>query len=96
MRLYLYLSQTVPDSDWPTKMMTLLREAIHLKHISPQGRTPDNEVGRIRRELDELMCHCPLVEDETQQKTIKDFFLNLQAKKRISADIPDKSRSAAR
>lgn len=63
---------------------------------SPQGRTPDNEVGRIRRELDELMCHCPLVEDETQQKTIKDFFLNLQTKKRISADIPDKSRSAAR
>ena len=81
LRNLIYLSQTVPDSDWPTKMMTLLREAIHLKHISPQDRTPDSEVGRIRRELDELMDHIPLVEDEAQQKTIKDFILNLQPKK---------------
>lgn len=81
LRNLIYLSQTVPDSEWPTKMMALLREAIHLKHISPQGRTPDSEVGRIRRELDELMDHIPLVEDEAQQKTIKDFILNLQPKK---------------
>lgn len=81
LRNLIYLSQTVPDSDWPTKMMALLREAIHLKHISPQGRTPDNENARIRRELDELMSHIPLVEDEAQQKTITDFILNLQPKK---------------
>ena len=81
LRNLIYLSQTVPDSDWPTKMMALLREAIHLKHISPQGMAPDNEVERIRGELDELMDHIPLVEDEAQQKTIKDFILNLQPKK---------------
>lgn len=81
LRNLIYLSQTVPDSEWPTKMMALLREAIHLKHISPQGMTPDNEVERIRGELDELMGHIPLVEDEAQQKTIKDFILNLQPKK---------------
>lgn len=81
LRNLIYLSQTVPDSDWPTKMMALLREAIHLKHISPQGMAPDNEVERIRGELDELMDHIPLVEDEAQQKTIKDFILNLQLKK---------------
>lgn len=81
LRNLIYLSQTVPDSEWPTKMMALLREAIHLKHISPQGMTPDNEVERIRGELDELMDHIPLVEDEAQQKTIKDFILNLQPKK---------------
>ena len=81
LRNLIYLSQTVPDSDWPTKMMALLREAIHLKHISPQGMAPDNEVERIRGELDDLMDHIPLVEDEAQQKTIKDFILNLQPKK---------------
>ena len=81
LRNLIYLSQTVPDSDWPTKMMALLCEAIHLKHISPQGMAPDNEVERIRGELDELMDHIPLVEDEAQQKTIKDFILNLQPKK---------------
>lgn len=81
LRNLIYLSQAVPDSEWPTKMMALLREAIHLKHISPQGMTPDNEVERIRGELDELMDHIPLVEDEAQQKTIKDFILNLQPKK---------------
>ena len=81
LRNLIYLSQTVPDSDWPTKMMALQREAIHLKNISPQGMAPDNEVERLLGERDELMDHILLVVDEAQQKTIKYFILNLQPKK---------------
>ena len=81
LRNLICLSQTVPDSDWPAEMMALLRKAIHLKHMSPQDTPPDNEVERIREELDELIDYIPLIEDEEQQKTIKDFVLNLQPKK---------------
>lgn len=75
------LSQTVLDSDWPTKMMSLLRETIHLKHLSPQGCVEEKEAGRIRGQLDELMDNPPIVDDEAQQKTLSDFLLNLMPKK---------------
>lgn len=81
LRNLIYLSQTVPDCDWPTKMMELLREAIHTKHQSPQGIVDDKEVKRIEQSLDELMGNLPIIEDEAQQKTIKDFILNLSTKK---------------
>lgn len=83
-------------------MITLPCEAIHLKHISTQGRTPDNEVGRIRGELDELIDHIPLVEDEAQKKTIKDFILNLQPKKEYlqtfltHPDVPSDNNASER
>lgn len=81
LRNLIYLSQTVPDSEWPTKMMSLLREAIHLKHLSPQGCVDAKESGRIRGQLDELMDNLPIVDDEAQQKTLSDFLLNLMPKK---------------
>lgn len=81
LRNLIYLSQTVPDSDWPTKMMSLLREAIHLKHLSPQGCVDAREADRIRGQLDELMDNLPIVDDEAQQKTLSDFLLNLMPKK---------------
>lgn len=81
LRNLIYLSQTVPDSDWPTKMMSLLREAIHLKHLSPQGCVDAREADRIRGHLDELMDKLPIVDDEAQQKTLSDFLLNLMPKK---------------
>ena len=81
LRNLIYLSQIVPDSDWPTRMMSLLREAIHLKHLSPQGPVDGKEAGRIRGQLDELMDNLPIVDDETQQKTLSDFILNLMPKK---------------
>lgn len=81
LRNLIYLSQTVPDSDWPTKMMALLREAIHLKHLSPQGCVDAREADRIRGHLDELMDKLPIVDDEAQQKTLSDFLLNLMPKK---------------
>ncbi|MGM9868064.1 MAG: IS66 family transposase zinc-finger binding domain-containing protein [Sodaliphilus sp.] len=81
LNVLIYQTLTVPDSDWPAKMLEFLHEAIRLKHISPQGRIPENEVVRLRKELDELMEHIPLVEDETHQKSIQDFFLELQTEK---------------
>lgn len=81
LRNLIYLSQTVPDSDWPTKMMSLLREAIHLKHLSPQGCVEANEADKTRAKLDELMDNPPIVDDGAQQKTLNDFILNLMPKK---------------
>lgn len=81
LRNLIYLSQTVPDSDWPTRMMALLREAIHLKHLSPQGCVNNKEAGNIKVRLDELMDNLPTVDDEAQQKTLRDFILNLMPKK---------------
>lgn len=81
LRNLIYLSQTVPDSDWPIKMMELLREAIHIKHLSSDGVVEDTEVARIGNKLDELMDNIPIVDDETRQKTLKDFILNLAPKK---------------
>ena len=77
----IYQTLSIPDSDWPAKMLELLREAIWLKHISPQGQIPENEVVRLRKELDELMEHSPLVEDEMHQKAIQDIFLELRTEK---------------
>lgn len=81
LRNLIYLSQTVPDCDWPIKMMELLRESIHVKHLSPQGVVDDKEIERIRARLDELMDNLPIVDDEAQQKTVKDFILHLSSKK---------------
>lgn len=39
------------------------------------------ESDRIRGQLDELMDNLPIVDDETQQKTLSDFLLNLMPKK---------------
>ena len=61
--------------------MSLLREAIHLKHLSPQGCVDAREADRIRGQLDELMDNLPIVDDEAQQKTLSDFLLNLMPKK---------------
>ena len=81
LRNLIYLSQTVPDSVWPTKMMSLLREAVHLKHMSPRGCVDAKEADGIRGQLDELMDNLPIVDDEAQQKTLSDFLLNLMPKK---------------
>lgn len=81
LRNLLYLSQTAPDSDWPIKMMELLREAIHLKHISPQGTVDDKDASSIKQRLDSLLDNLPTVEDEGQQKKLMDFILHLQPKK---------------
>lgn len=81
LRNLIYLSQTVPDSTWPTDMMELLREAIHLKHLSPQGVVDDNEIKKIRKRLDELLDNLPKVDDENQQKSLKEFILHLHPKK---------------
>lgn len=81
LRNLIYLSQTVPDSEWATKMMELLRQAIHLKHQSPQGVVDDKEVEKIRTKLNGLLDTIPIVDDEAQQKTIKEFILHLQPKK---------------
>ena len=81
LRNLIYLSQTVPDSNWPTEMMALLREAIHLKHLSPQGHVNDKDVSQIKERLNSLMDNLPIVNDEAQQKTLNDFLLNLMPKK---------------
>lgn len=81
LRNLLYLSQTAPDSDWPLKMMELFREAIHLKHLSPQGTVDDRAVGNIKERLDTLLDNLPLVENDEQQKKLTDFILNLRPKK---------------
>lgn len=81
LRNLIYLSQTAPDCDWSIKMMKLLREAIHIKHLSPQGVVDSKEIERIRGHLDNLMDNIPIVNDEAQQKTVKDFILNLSSKK---------------
>lgn len=81
LRNLIYLSQTVPDSDWPTEMMALLREAIHLKKQSPQGQMEEPEIKRIKKRLDELLDNLPIVNDEAQQKTVKEFILHLHPKK---------------
>ncbi|MCM1311037.1 MAG: IS66 family transposase [Bacteroides sp.] len=81
LRNLIYLSQIAPNCDWPIKMMELLREAIHVKHQSPQGIVDDKEIERIRASLDELMDNLPIVDDEAQQKTVKDFILHLSPKK---------------
>lgn len=81
LRNLVYLSQTAPDSDWPVNMMELLREAIHLRHISPQGIVDDKDARRIRLRLDELMDTLPKVENEAQQKALKEFLLHLMPKK---------------
>lgn len=81
LRNLVYLSQTVPDSDWPIKMMELLRDAIHTKHLSPDGIVDGKETERLRVGLDELMDNLPTVKDEAQQKTLKDFIINLSTKK---------------
>ncbi len=81
LRNLIYLSQTAPDSDWPIKMMTLLRDAIHTKHLSPGGIVDNSDTERIRTALDGLMDNLPTVKDEAQQKTLKDFILNLSTKK---------------
>lgn len=81
LRNLIYLSQTVPDSDWPIKMMELLRDAIHTRHLSPEGVVDDKEAKRIRESLNKLMNTLPTVNDEAQQKTLKDFIVNLSTKK---------------
>lgn len=81
LRNLLYLGQTVPGSDWPIKMMELLRKAIHIKHLSPQGCVEDKDIAKIKADLDLLMDNLPLVSDEKQQKALKDFILNLMPKK---------------
>lgn len=81
LRNLVYLSQQAPDCDWPIKMMKLLRGAIHEKHKSPQGIVEENEIKRIRADLDTLMDNLPIVDDETQQKTVKEFIVNLSTKK---------------
>lgn len=81
LRNLIYLSQTVPDSTWPTDMMALLRDAIHLKHLSPRGIVDGKDAGLIREKLDALMDTLPMVGDENQQKTLGDFILNLSSKK---------------
>lgn len=81
LRNLIYLSQTAPDSDWPTEIMKLLREAIHIKHLSPKGIVDSKEAEKIKERLDNLMDNLPTVEDEKQQKTLSDFILNLASKK---------------
>lgn len=81
LRNLIYLSQTVPDSQWPTEMIALLRDAIHLKHLSPQGSVGTEDTDKIRERLDKLMDDLPIVDDEKQQKILRDFILNLMPKK---------------
>lgn len=68
LRNLIYLRQSVPDCDWPIKMMELLREAIHVKHQLPQGVVEDKDIERIWGHLDKLMDNLPIVDEETQQK----------------------------
>ena len=81
LRNLIYLSQTVPDNDWPIKMMGLLRDAIRVKHQSPQGIVDEAEVERIRDSLNKLMDTLPTIDDEAQQKSLSDFIVNLSKKK---------------
>lgn len=81
LRNLLYLSQTVPDSSWPTEMMGLLREAIHIKHLSPEGLVGQKDIALIRGKLDDLTDALPPVEDEKQRKTLHEFILNLATKR---------------
>lgn len=80
LRNLIYLGQLVPESDWPGKMMELIRDAIHKRHIS-KGLPPDDTVADIEKRLDELMDDHPKVEDQKKQEHLDNFILNLRPKK---------------
>lgn len=80
LRNLIFMTQLVPESDWPVKMLQFLRKAIHTKNEAG-GAVSEEITRKLEEELDALFDDSPHIENESKQKEMNSFINGLKNKK---------------